>query len=129
MFISGKLRNKTRYGIAAVSGVHGGKDTALQRAIEHRDVLNRRYPPNTPFKPNSNNKTGINGISETYQMWSGKKFPCFNVSWVEHRGEPSKIRRFYFHHFANREEALAAATKFRKEREAEILERYRNGEY
>jgi len=107
-------------------GVHGGTQEALQAAREYHKNWERENPAD-PFRgrvrqrPQRNNKTGVVGISETFERWrNGKKVPCFAVSWCPYPNVP-KNKRFYLHRFDSREAALKAAIEFRKEREKEIL--------
>ena len=106
-------------------GVHGGRDEALQKARQHKIDYDLENPP-SPFqgrvrmKPQKNNKTGVLGISETYETWrNGRKVPCFSVSW---RPAPNiaKNKRFYIHHYESKQAALEAAAKFREERIADL---------
>ncbi len=107
-------------------GPCGGKDEALQQAIEYRDEYKRKYPPpeKLPFqrKPTAANTSGVNGISETFSRSkrTGKKLPCFSVFWAPKKNT-RKNKRFYLSHYGSREEAFEAAVEFRKEKEAEIL--------
>lgn len=104
--------------------IFDGEELALQAAIAHRDAYVREQKIEyLPFftSPMKSNTTGVHGVSETFQRArSGEKIPCFNVFWAPEPGA-RRCKRFYFHHYANREEALQAAAKFRKEKEREII--------
>ena len=106
-------------------GVHGGRQTALERAIEYRDDYEHKNPSKyinsrVRSKPQKNNKTGVIGVSETYSLSkNGRKLPCFSVSWCPRKNFP-RSKKFYHHQYASREEALKAAAEFRKAREEEI---------
>jgi hypothetical protein len=106
---------------------HGGRDKASKKAIAYRDKYYRDHNiQHLPFftKPMPQNTTGINGVSETYQRArNGTKIPCFSVFWAPYPNV-RKTKRFYFHHYNSREDALQAAAEFRKEREKEILRRH-----
>ena len=112
--------------------VFGSKEAALQAAIDHRDAyVHEHQIEYLPFftAPMKSNTTGVHGVSETFQHTrSGEKIPCFSVFWAPRRNE-RRTKRFYVHHYDNREEALQAAAEFRKEKEREILARYQAGEH
>ena len=112
-------------------GVYGGQQNALKATLEYKEAYIRQNPPppKLPFKrkPIKTNTSGVNGVSETY-TWSkrnqqGEKVPCFCVSWAP---EPNthKTKKFYHHHYDSREEAFAAAVKFRQEKERERLKKW-----
>lgn len=110
-------------------GKYGGTDLALEEAVQYRKnyIKENPVPEKLPYrsKPISTNTTGINGVSETFQRSSsGEKIPCFCVTWAPEPNKP-KCKKFYHHHYHSREEALVEAAQFRKEREREILKRYR----
>ena len=111
---------------------HGGKEAALEAALTWRDAMYIQHPvEDVPFhtQPMRSNTTGVHGVSETFhRSSSGAKLLCFVVYWTPQRGK-RKTKRFYFHHFDTREEALEAAAAFRKEKEAEIRRRYQAGKY
>jgi len=110
-------------------GVYGDSDKSLQAAQAYYRQIEIEFPPieKAPFreKPLRNNKSGYNGICETFSRTKkGEKIPCWNVSWYN---PPNKLhsKRFYFHDKQERRQALKEAIAFRKEREAEILKQYR----
>lgn len=112
-------------------GKYGGKKKALEEAKRYLEEYKRKNPPpeKLPYQrePIATNKTGVNGISETYQRTrSGKKLHCFEVFWAPRKNE-RKHKEFYFHHYSSREEAFEEAVKFRKEKEAEILRIHKAG--
>lgn len=108
-------------------GVHGGGEAALKAARKYLADYVRRHPQDpasarVKTKPQSNSKTGVVGVSETYHSdRQGMRVPCFSVAWAPQ----VNVRRnkcFYYHHYGSRKAALDAAIAFRKEREAEIIE-------
>lgn len=110
-------------------GSFGDADKALQAAKGYYWQAQKKFPPEPkpPFReqPLRNNKSGFNGICETFSRTKkGEKIPCWNVSWYN---PPNKLRskKFYFHDEQERRQALKEALKFRKEREAEILKQAR----
>jgi hypothetical protein len=114
---------------------HGGKDAALQAARQWRDEIYQKHPrEDVPFftRPLPQNTTGVHGVAESYDMWgkgtNRRKVPYFSVFWAPRKGE-GRSKRFYHHHYDAREDALAAAAKYRKDREKEILGRYKAGRY
>jgi hypothetical protein len=112
-------------------GAHGDGDSnkSLWEAQSYYQKMQREYPakPKPPFyqKPLSNNKSGYNGVCETYtRTKSGGKIPCWCVSWYTSKKLRSKS--FYFHDEQERRQALKEAVRFRKMREAEILRHWQN---
>jgi hypothetical protein len=112
-------------------GMFGGSDKSLQAAKEYYRQVQKDFPleQKPPFreKPLRNNKSGFNGICETYSRTKkGEKIPCWNVSWYS---PPNKLRskKFYFHDEQERRQTLKEALKFRKDREVEILRRAQKG--
>jgi hypothetical protein len=108
--------------------VHGGTKQALTTAINYRQEYTQERP--TPIKLPvrrkmlPQNKTGVHGVSETFdRRKNGQIVPCFNVSW-QHRKGVAKCKKFFHHHYDTREDCLAAAKLFREERELEILKRF-----
>ncbi len=108
---------------------YGGKEIALQKAIQYRDeflssdLLKNRTPFRT--KPTKRNTSGVIGVSETYTKETrgrskGEKKPCFSVGWSP-QPNVSRTKKFPFHRYGGREKALKAAVTFRKEKEEEIL--------
>ncbi len=108
-------------------GPHGGKDDALQAAIQYRDQYERDHPRKLEAlrirqSLPRNNSTGILGVYESYEPRAGgKKRFCFCVTWSP---EPyrAKIKKFYIDNYDSRQSALEAAIKFRKAREREIID-------
>jgi hypothetical protein len=76
-----------------------------------------------PFRgqPQSNNKTGINGVSITYTK-GNKGRTVMPVVSVYYRLE-GKVhnKRFYIHLFPSKKAAIATAAKFRRKMEREML--------
>jgi hypothetical protein len=108
-------------------GSFGDSDKSLQAAKEYYRQAQKEFPPEQqpPYreKPLRNNRSGFNGICETFSRTKkGKKIHCWNVSWYN---PPNQLRskKFYFHDEQERREALKEALQFRKDREAEILKR------
>ena len=112
--------------------VYGSQEAALQEAISYRDdYLRTNHIEDLPFftLPMKSNTTGANGVSETFhRSRNGRKIPYFSVFWAPKRNQ-RRHKRFYLHHYDSREDALQAATAFRKEKEQEILACYLAGEY
>lgn len=112
--------------------IHGSQDSALNAAIAYRDeYLRKHHIDDLPFFtfPMKSNTSGVNGVSETFhRSRNGRKIPYFSVFWAPKRNK-RRNKRFYIHHYDSRENALQAATAFRKEKEQEILARYQAGEY
>lgn len=108
--------------------VYGGKGEALVMAQKNLKILERQYPHQgmQPFyqRPMKSNKTGINGVSETFARWrNGEKIPCFSVYY---RLGPQRCnKRFYIHHYESREHALKEAAAFRKEMEKVMLREWK----
>lgn len=107
-------------------GVHGSQDKALKAAIKYKEEYENNHPPSYPatrmrLRPMKNNTSGVVGVSETFsRSRNGNILPCFNVSWRPRRNF-SRSKSFFFSKYGAREAAFEAATKFRKEREAEII--------
>ncbi len=100
------------------------KEKAFAAAKEYRARLDEKYPPpaTTAFRTRvqKNNSTGVVGVSETFmRSRSGKKIPCFTVTWRPQKGV-SRTRKFSIP-ARGREEAFKLAVKFRKEMEREML--------
>lgn len=112
--------------------IFGNQAAALQAAIAYRDeYLRKHHIEDLPFftLPMKSNTTGVNGVSDTFHRTrNGRKIPYFSVFWAPKRNQ-RRHKRFYIHHYDSREDALQAATAFRKEKEQEILARYEAGEY
>ncbi len=107
---------------------YGGRQEALKCAKDYKQALELESPPpeKLPFRTKllRNNKTGVNGVSETYHRTpDGDKLQCFSV----HYRLDGRIyhKRFYHHHYINREEALKEAAQFRREMEAVILREWK----
>jgi hypothetical protein len=93
-----------------------------------------RTPPSTrsrnslPFrkKPQTNSKTGINGVSLTYTMGNkGRtKMPVGNVHYKLKAKEHNK--RFYIHLYASLSKCMKEAIAFRKKMEKEMLKERKN---
>ena len=113
--------------------VHEGKAQALQRAIQYRNEYEREhppeYPPGSPRPPfrrilQRNNKTGVNGVSETvHTTRSGARLRCFSVNYTLEGQRYNK--RFYLDDYDSRAAALEEAKRFRKEMEREMWREYR----
>ena len=115
-------------------GKYGSKAKALDAALAYQQAQERRLrlPPTPlrrpPFHQGAgllrNNKTGVNGVSETYHRWrTGEKVACFSVNY--RLGGERHNRLFYHHHYESREAALAAAAAFRREMEREMLREWK----
>jgi hypothetical protein len=115
-------------------GRYGGKAQALDAALAYHKAEQRRLhilpPPliRPPFRMGSsllrNNKTGVNGVSETYHRWrTGEKVACFSVNY--RLGGVIYNRRFYHHQYDSREAALKAAAAFRREMEREMKKEWK----
>ncbi|MDM8528885.1 hypothetical protein QUF58_11850 [Anaerolineales bacterium HSG24] len=106
---------------------NGGYDDALEAAKKYKEEYEERHPESTkkqPFRnyPQINNKTGVNGVSETFSKTrKGIKIPYFSVSWCPEPGHMC-TRKFSINKYG-RDEAFAMAVSFRKEKEAEIMKR------
>ena len=111
--------------------LHRGKTRAREAAIEYRDdyeSTHPRMPASIPRFALSTRpalaSTKIRGVSETYQRTpSGKKIPCFSVSYRLDGARRNK--RFYHHLHSSRRAALRAATEFRLEMEAKMAREHR----
>ena len=104
---------------------YNSKTKALTAAKEYRAKLDEKFPPpeTTAYRnmAQKNSSTGVVGVSETFmRSRSGKKIPCFCVSWRPQKGV-SKSKKFSIPTYG-RETAFEMAVQFRKEREAEMLE-------
>jgi len=130
-FVRIYFRGKTHRKLFSDS-IFGSKEAALKAAIAYRDdYLRTHHIEDLPFftYPMKSNTTGVNGVSETFhRSRNGRKIPYFSVFWAPKRNQ-RRHKRFYIHHFNSREDALQAATAFRKEKEHEILVRFQAGEY
>lgn len=104
---------------------NGGKEHALETAKQYKKNYQKDHPESTkkrPFRdrPQINNKTGVNGVSETYSRTrKGTKTPYFSVSWCPQPGK-MRTRKFSIAKYG-REQAFAMAVAFRKEKEVEIM--------
>lgn len=111
--------------------LHGGKPRAKAAAIGYRDKYEELHPRAPRSIPQSAISTRpvlassrIRGVSETFQRASsGKKIPCFSVSY--RLGGIRKSKRFYHHHFTSRRAALRAAAEFRQEVERQMEHEHR----
>jgi len=108
-------------------GVYGGSDKSLRAAQAYYRQAQIDFPAQEkpPFreKPLRNNRSGFNGICETFsRSKKGGKIPCWTVSWYD---PPNRLhsKKFHFHDAQERKQALKEAVQFRKDREAEILKR------
>ncbi len=107
-------------------GVHGGREKALKDAQEYKEEYERQHPPSYAstrlrMKPLRNNTSGVVGVSDTHdRSKTGKKLPCFSVSWRPQKNV-TRCKKFYYHHYDSREAAFEAAVEFRKAREHDIL--------
>jgi hypothetical protein len=112
--------------------VHKGKAQALQRAIEHRAEYERQHPPEFPpggprppfrRKLQRNNRTGVNGVSETvHRTRSGEPLRCFCVTYTLDGQRSTK--RFYLDDYDSRQAALEEAAQFRREMERLMWREY-----
>jgi hypothetical protein len=108
---------------------YGGKKLALAAAQRHWRQWAAAHPErgHLPFytRPMKHNQTGVNGVSETYNRSriTGEKLPCFNVTY-KLAGQRQQ-KRFYVHHYASRDEALAEAAAFRRAMEKEMLKEWK----
>ena len=110
-------------------GESRGQGKSLLLAQNYYRQIQQEYPaqPKKPFreKPLRNNKSGYNGICETFtRTRKGEQIPCLSVTWANPPKKPH-CKSFYFHDEQERGQALKEAIKFRKQREAEILKRQR----
>lgn len=110
--------------------VFGDSDKSLRAAQEYYRRAQKEFPPEEkpPFREKllRNNKSGYNGICETFTRdRKGEKIYCWSVSWYN---PPNKLhcKSFYFHDEQERRQTLKEALRFRKQRESEILARYQN---
>jgi hypothetical protein len=111
--------------------LHGGKARAKQAAVDYRDLYEELHPSPPRSIPRSAISTRpvlassrVRGVSETFQRTpSGKKIPCFSVSY--RLGGVRKSKRFYHHLFSSRRAALRAATEFRQEVEKQMEREHR----
>ena len=108
-------------------GRFGSSRKSLWAAQAYYRQAQKEFPLITkpPFreKPLRNNKSGFNGICETYSRTKkGKKVSRWAVSWYN---PPNKLhcKSFYFYDKQERKQTLKEAIQFRKEKEAEILRR------
>ncbi len=114
-------------------GRYGGRGKALQLAIDKRRELCEQLglpaameaPPPLPFqtRPGPKNRTGVVGVCETIDRGRGGVLKCFLVTYYLN-GRPGN-KRFYHHLFDSREEAFAAAVKYRKTIEAQLRRQHR----
>ncbi len=107
-------------------GVLGGREKALEAAQKYKEEYITKHPPSYAatrlrMKLPRNNKSGVVGVSDTHdRSKTGKKLPCFSVSWRPQKNV-THCKKFYYHHYDSREAAFEAAVEFRKAREHEIL--------
>jgi len=111
---------------------YDGAAQTLQRAIEYKTDYERRHPPAHPpgyppppfrSKPQRNNRTGINGVSETlHTTRTGERMRCFSVTYAL-EGE-RRNKRFYINDYDSRQAALEDAAQFRREMEREMWREY-----
>ena len=125
-----KYRDGKTYSRFFSDSRYNSKTKALQAAQEYRAKLDEKYPPpeTTAYrsKPQKNSSTGVVGVSETFmRSRSGKKIPCFCVSWRPQKGV-SKSKKFSIPAYG-RETAFEMAVQFRKEKEVEMLENRETG--
>jgi len=107
----------------------GGQEKSLLVAQNYYRQIQQEYPaePKMPFreKPLRNNKSGYNGICETFSRnRKGEQLPCFCVTWANPPNKPH-AKKFHFQDKQERRQALKEALQFRKQRETEILRRQR----
>jgi hypothetical protein len=113
-------------------GKHGGRLKSLTKAKAHLQACNTYFPPPPEPMPRppfirtlmKSNKTGVNGISKTYQRSSkkGNLMACYSVFY--HLNGQRCNKRFYLHRFADEERAFEAAVAFRKEIEKLMLKEF-----
>ena len=112
--------------------MHGGRARALEQAIAYQTEYERQHPPEFPpdaprppfrTKLQRNNKTGVNGVSETvHTTRSGERLRCFSINYTLD-GERNN-KRIYIDDFGSRAAALAEAKLFRQEMEREMWQEY-----
>lgn len=109
-------------------GVYGGWEQALVMAETFRDVAETILPNTSAYrylsatKPDVKNSTGILGVSETYSRnRNGSISPHFCVSWYDEIGKQHNKSFAILKH--GREKALQMAIEFRRQNEAERIER------
>ena len=108
--------------------LHGGREGAFKVAKQRLRELEKTHPYHgrPPFyaRPMRSNKTGVNGVSETYKRSrTGERLPVFSVNY--RLGGRTFNKTFYIHHYANRTEALREAAQFRKEMERAMLREWK----
>ncbi|HLF25676.1 MAG TPA: hypothetical protein VJG32_05020 [Anaerolineae bacterium] len=122
-------------------GKYEGKAQALQEALAYRAEYERKHPPvhpedypHPPFRsrPQRNNRTGVNGVSETVHVTrTGDRLRCFSVTYTLDGERHTK--RFIIDEYGSRPAALEEAKQFRKAMEREMWREYkqrmREGEY
>jgi hypothetical protein len=98
-------------------GTFGDSDKSLRAAQAYYRQLQIEFPlvPKPPFreKPLRNNKSGFNGICETYSPTKkGGKVSRWTVSWYN---PPNQLhcKSFYFYDNQERKQALKEAIQFR----------------
>ena len=121
-----KYRDGKTYSRFFSDSRYNSKAKALTAAKEYRAKLDEKFPPpeTTAYrnKPQKNSSTGVVGVSETFmRSRSGKKIPCFCVSWRPEKGV-SKTKKFSIQTYG-RETAFELPVQFRQEKEAEMLEK------
>ncbi len=67
-----------------------------------------------------NNRSGVVGVSETYNFSGNKVLECFSVNYK--KDGKQAIKKFYFSKFGNRDKAFREAVKFRKSYEKMVDE-------
>ena len=108
-------------------GMFGGQEKSLLTAQNYYRQIQQAHPaePKMPFreKPLRNNKSGYNGICETFKRnRKGEQIPCWSVTWAAPPRKPH-CKSFPFHDTYERRQTLKEAILFRKQRETEILKR------
>ena len=130
-FVRVYRQGKTHAKFFSDSG-YDGKEQALRQAIAYKMEYERQHPPpypadapRPPFrtKPQRNNTTGVNGVSETvHTTRTDERLRCFSVHYTLD-GEPHN-KRFYIDDYGSRQAALEEARQFRKEMEREMWQEY-----
>lgn len=107
---------------------YGSSMKSLEAALLDKKRIFRESPELAFALPyrlrlQSNNRTGVNGISLTYGR-SGRRskaiMPCVSVSYRDSDGRNSN-KKFYYSTYGGEEGAFAAAVDFRRKKESEML--------
>jgi len=105
-----------------------GREKAYKAACSHLDFLDEIFPPGPkPFKitRHFSKKDDLPvGVYESYTInRAGNKDPRFMASWVNPNTKRKKVKSFNYriNDPEDRERKRAAAIKWRKDREAEVM--------